>query len=120
MLGLHGRKPLSQIPQQSLPLYNERFYSFGVLGCRSFSFGINIDFLTSQEDYPRASPIGMSVRDESFLQGGRLESPNEVWLCRRQYALFEAGLAISSRHVAFGKLFSLMKPEERCSIPIFV
>ena len=51
----------------------------------------------------------MSIRDESFslhffLKGGRLESPNEVWLCRRQSALFEAGLAISSRRVAFVKL----------------
>ena len=54
------------------------------------------------------------------LSGGRLESPNEVWLCRRLSALFEAGLAISSRHVAFGKLFSPMKLEEGCSIPVSV
>ena len=39
-----------------------------------------------------------------FLQGGRLESPSEVWLFQRQSALFEARLAISSRHLAFEEL----------------
>ena len=109
ILGLHGQKPPSQIPQRSLPSYDERFYSLGVLRCHSFcNIDTSVDFLISREDYPRASLVGMSIRDESFslqffLHGGRLESPSEAWLFRRQPVLFEVGLAISSRHVAFEK-----------------
>ena len=54
------------------------------------------------------------------LQGSGFEFLSEVWLSRRQSALFEADLAISSRHVVFGKLVSPMKTEERCSIPVSV
>ena len=112
ILGLHGQKPSSQLPQQSLPSYDERFYSLGVLRCRSFySIDTSVDFLISREGYPRASLVGMRVRGEnfqpavSFLLGGRLEFPSEVWLFRRQFALFKVDLAISNRHVTFGKLF---------------
>ena len=82
-----------------------------MLRCFSFcNIGTSVDLLISREGYPRGSLVGMGFRDETcqsavfILQGGRLESPNEVWLCRCQSALFEAGLAISSRHVAFVKL----------------
>ena len=77
--GLHDQKSLSQIPQRSLSSYYERFYFLGVRGCRSFcSFGINVDFLISWEGYPKESLVGMSIHDDCFLQGGRLEFPNEV------------------------------------------
>ena len=55
-----------------------------------------------------------------FLQGSGFEFLSEVWLSRRQSALFETSFAIFSRHVVFGKLVSPMKTEERCSIPVSV
>ena len=39
-----------------------------------------------------------------FLQGSGFEFLSEVWLSRRQSALFKANLTVSNRHVAFGKL----------------
>ena len=67
ILGLHGQKPPSQIPQRSLPSYDERFYSLGVLRCRSFcNFGTSVDFFISREGYPMASLVGIGVRDENF------------------------------------------------------
>ena len=63
ILGLHGQKHPSQIPLQSLPSYDERFYSLGVLRCLSFySIGTSVDFLISREDYPMASLVGMNIR----------------------------------------------------------
>ena len=44
-----------------------------------------------------------SFQSAVFLQGSGFEFPNEVWLSWRQSALFEADLAIFSRHVAFEK-----------------
>ena len=56
-----------------------------------------------------------------FHQWSRLEFPNEVWLFQCQYALFDTGLALSSRHVTFEKtLVFPMKPEEGRSTPVSV
>ena len=64
ILGLHGQKPLSQVPERSFPSYDERFYCLGVLRYRSFcSIDISVDFLISQEGYTRASFIGIGLYD---------------------------------------------------------
>ena len=64
ILGFHGQKPPSQIPQRSFTSYDERFYSLGVLSYHSFcSIGISVDFLISQEDYTRASFVGIGLYD---------------------------------------------------------